>query len=1256
MTQKMQFFPLNITYKIIDDKPVVHLFGRTTDDQQIILLDDSFEPYFYVVPKPRKNVKDKLEKIEIDDDDKKAKVTKTEIVRKKILGKEKDVIKVYTQSPKEVPILKNIIKDWNIIEGLYEYDILYNRRYLVDKRITPFTLYEAEVEPATINAKVPAYNLINIEQVSTDALNPRILSFDIETYATSPNIEPEKNPIIMIALYSHSGKGKPFRKVFVWKKFKTDLDYVTFVDSEVELIEAFKETIETLKPDILTGYFSDGFDLPYIKTRADKYKIELNLGLDLSELIINKKNIPKAIIRGIVHLDVFRFIRRVMAPTLNTDSYNLNAVAKELLGEVKKDVDIEELYNVWDNKPNQLGKFCEYNLTDAKLTFNLAQRVLPTLIELVKIVGLPADDINRMGFSQLVEWYLINQAQEYNEIAPNKPSYNDIRERRTKSFKGAYVYEPKPGLYKDIVVFDYRSLYPTIIASHNISLGKLKCECCEETAKKTPTEEEYWFCSKKKGFIPTMIEDLITRRMRIKEIVTKKEEKNENLLNARQNSLKLLANSFYGYLGFYGARWYCLECAKATTAWGRYYIQDVIKKAEKKHFKVLYSDSLPYDRFLFVKFKSGDIKLIKIGELFDKYRKKKNISTIALDNKNRVVFKKINRVIRHMYDGKLLKFNTNYGSTVVTPQHSIYSYNEKTKKVILTDAKKLKKGDNLISLTNQEDSASYYKDHIFDVVDFSMGNYSDELMLYSDNLMFPNKKGICPYCNANTRLSSHVFHGHPERREKIRKGSKFNWVGGVHAKTRKIPRYWKLDNELAWILGFYCAEGSVSDIKTKSGRKCLLSFGSQNRMVIQRVKKILDFKTGVSTKIIENIDKRTNKKMYYYRVQCIPIVALFKEGFGLGSMSEFKKVPWFIFSSERTLRESFLYGYLEGDGQKTRDKRYTTDFIRFSTKSKELAMGISFLLKTLRYKKNARGKSIRHVAWQYRKDKPKIQTLRFQSAKNCKGNYCLSPIRSIKEISAEKYVYDVEVEKAHNFVDAEGMILVHNTDSVFLSLDGKTKETAIKFVDKINTELPGLMELEYEGYYPEGIFVSAKVGDYGAKKKYALLSESGNLTIKGFETVRRNWSDIAKETQEKVLEIILKKQDKEKALKYVKKVINNLRNNKVKLDKVTIHTQLQKDLKDYASRGPHVAVAQQLKNKGVDVGPGALIKYIVTKGSGTISNRSKIPEDISQDDYDSDYYINNQVIPAVEQIFKVMGFLKDDLVEHKEQKKLDRFI
>ncbi|MAE42484.1 hypothetical protein CMO93_01825 [Candidatus Woesearchaeota archaeon] len=828
---KIRFYPLDITYKVINNKPVIHLFGKTADNKQVCVLYDDFEPYFYVIPKKGSDINNDLKNFETKRNDETISITKTETVKKRYLGNEIDAIKVFVKLPSHIPVLREELKNWNSIESINENDILFVRRFMIDNNIVPLTLYEAEGEFITQKLKVPAFKTKKIEPFESDtAIKPRILSFDIETYTPGyREIEPEKNPIIMIAFYAEDVaeenlqpgvSPKPFKKVFVWKRFKTNLDYVEFVESEAELIEKFKEVIGTYKPDILTGYFSDGFDLPYIKSRADKYKIKLDLGLDFSELKVKKGINVTAQITGITHLDIFKFIRKIMAGTLDTNQYNLNAVASEMLDEKKHDVDLDELSEAWDKEVESMDKFCEYNLNDARLSYKLAAKLMPTIREIVKITSLTIYDVNRMGFSQLVEWYLLKQAPQFNQIAPNKPSNDELIKRRAIRIKGAFVFEPKAGLYNNMVIFDYRSLYPTIIGSHNISPGTLNCSCCEGEAKSAPVENEnIWFCEKRKGFIPTIIEDLITRRMRIKEIVKDQTDEKFAILDARQNTLKLLANSFYGYLGFYAARWYSLNSAEATTAYGRHYIKDVMNKAQNSGFRVIYGD----------------------------------------------------------------------------------------------------------------------------------------------------------------------------------------------------------------------------------------------------------------------------------------------------------------------------------------------------------------------------------------------------------------------------------------------------TDSIMITLDEKTKEDAIKFSEKINQELPGLMELEFDGFYPSGIFVSAKMSDFGAKKRYALISENGVIIIKGFESVRRNTSLIAKETQEKVFEIILKEKDNEKAVQYVKRVVDDLRNKRVPLDKVIISIQLQKELSEYDARGPHVAVAQKLKNRGINVGPGSAIRFVVTMGNDIIRNRSKLPEEIKEHEYDSDYYINNQVIPSVERIFNVLGHTKQDLTEAKEQTKLEGF-
>ena len=242
------------------------------------------------------------------------------------------------------------------------------------------------------------------------------------------------------------------------------------------------------------------------------------------------------------------------------------------------------------------------------------------------------------------------------------------------------------------------------------------------------------------------------------------------------------------------------------------------------------------------------------------------------------------------------------------------------------------------------------------------------------------------------------------------------------------------------------------------------------------------------------------------------------------------------------------------------------------------------------------------------------------------------------------YIHET-IDKA----EKEGFrVLYADTDGIFLKLGDKTVEDAKKFVQKINDGLPGKMELEFQGYYPRGIFVSKREGT-AAKKRYALIREDGTVEIKGFEFVRSDWANIAKETQEKVIEAVLKEGKPEKAVETVKKVIKEVRERKVKLEDLIIYTQVVRKVASYEQQAPHVKAAKKLIGAGYKVGPGSVLEYVVVRGPGSISDRSIPIQLLGKKDYDADYYINNQILPAVMKILKELGIKEENLKFDGEQ-------
>ncbi len=214
------------------------------------------------------------------------------------------------------------------------------------------------------------------------------------------------------------------------------------------------------------------------------------------------------------------------------------------------------------------------------------------------------------------------------------------------------------------------------------------------------------------------------------------------------------------------------------------------------------------------------------------------------------------------------------------------------------------------------------------------------------------------------------------------------------------------------------------------------------------------------------------------------------------------------------------------------------------------------------------------------------------------------------------------------------------------NLFSEIKDKAENFTLEINRDLPEGMELEFEGFFQRGFFVT--------KKRYALIQD-GNIVVKGLELVRRDWAPIAKKTQEKVLMALLKEGSPQKAVKIVRNVIEDIKNGKISLEDLVIHTQLTKNPEEYVQSAPHVMAAKLAIKKGRKVGPGSIIRYVVVRGREPISKRAVPLEDADISQYDPSYYIDNQVLPAISRIIESIGYPKDDIMHKEKQSSLDSF-
>jgi DNA polymerase elongation subunit (family B) len=565
-------FILDVDYVLTKEKrPIIRLFCKDEDGNNFIAYYANFLPYFYVYSNNAEEIAEKIKNLKIQE----AKIENVEIVEKKICGKPKKVLKVTINNPKKIPKVRKIIKDTFSVET-FEYDIPFYKRFLTDIDIWPAWIKVAGKEKG---------NKIFVEKIEKAEINKfpklKILAFDIEIVE-----ERDSEKIILISFVSNYG----FKKCIG----TLDVNYENYekVSSEKDLIRRFVEIIKEQDADIICGYNTDSFDIPKIKEKAEKYGIELRIGREDSKIKSVRRGFVKTFkIPGRIYLDLYVFVDHILSPNIKTEVLTLDAVAKEFLGYGKKEMSFKEMQELYQLKEN-LEKIVEYNIWDSELVLKLCELFLPLIFSISKVTYLIPFDSCRSTYSQLVEAYLLKNAFRENEIAPNRPKREELEIRRISSkYKGAIVFEPKIGIQENIFVFDFRSLYPTIIIAHNISPETLNCghEECKEN--KVP-ELGYHFCKKTVGLIPKYLSFLVEERKKIKKIM--KEEKNEEIkkiLDNYQHALKIVSNATYGYMGYIAARWYKKECAESVTAFGRYYIKKIANIAKDFGFEIIYGDT-----------------------------------------------------------------------------------------------------------------------------------------------------------------------------------------------------------------------------------------------------------------------------------------------------------------------------------------------------------------------------------------------------------------------------------------------------------------------------------------------------------------------------------------------------------------------------------------------------------------------------------------------------------------------------------------
>lgn len=348
-----------------------------------------------------------------------------------------------------------------------------------------------------------------------------------------------------------------------------------FTDEKALLI-GLCERIAVIDPDLIIGWNVINFDMRVLIERAERHQLKLRLGRGSREARWrNQVNDPSkgyVSIPGRVTIDG---IDALKSATWMFPSFSLENVAQTLLGRGKKveqGVD-DRVAEIVHNFHHDKAALAAYNLEDCRLVLDIFEhtQIIDYLVLRSKITGL---ELDRAGGSVAAFTNLyLPQLHRGGYVAPNLPADGGL------ASPGGYVMDSIPGLYRNVLVLDFKSLYPSIIRTFKIDpMGLIEGLANPEDS--IPGFRGATF-DREKHYLPQIITGLWSQRDQAKRDNDK----------VRSQAIKIIMNSFYGVLGSGGCRFYDTRLASSITMRGHEIMQTTSKWIEEQGYDVIYGDT-----------------------------------------------------------------------------------------------------------------------------------------------------------------------------------------------------------------------------------------------------------------------------------------------------------------------------------------------------------------------------------------------------------------------------------------------------------------------------------------------------------------------------------------------------------------------------------------------------------------------------------------------------------------------------------------
>jgi DNA polymerase elongation subunit (family B) len=457
------------------------------------------------------------------------------------------------------------------------------------------------------------------DEIKFDISKIKLVTIDIEVASENgfPDTTSASEEILTISIQDYTTKN-----IITWgvKPFVNKQSNVKYIEcsSEYGLLQSFINYWDANIPEVITGWNIQFYDVPYICRRLNRVVGEKAMkrfspwGLVTeNEIFVNGRKQICYDVGGITQLDYLDLYKKFTYKA--QESYRLDHIAEVELGQKK--LDHSEFETFKDFYTQNWQKFVEYNIVDVELVDRLEDKM--KLIELALTMAYDAKVNFADVFYQVRMWdnIIYNYLKKRNIVIPPKE-----RSAKDEKYAGAYVKEPKPGVYDWVVNFDLNSLYPHLIMMYNISPETLLDERHPTVSVDKILNQEIDFKSYKdyavcangamfrkdvRGMLPELMEKMYNERVIFKKKMieakkkyekakTKDLEKEIARCNNIQMAKKISLNSAYGAIGNQYFRYYKLANAEAITLSGQVAIRWIENKMNSYLNKLLKTEDIDY--------------------------------------------------------------------------------------------------------------------------------------------------------------------------------------------------------------------------------------------------------------------------------------------------------------------------------------------------------------------------------------------------------------------------------------------------------------------------------------------------------------------------------------------------------------------------------------------------------------------------------------------------------------------------------------